>query len=123
MLAFLLALYAIFPPAYVLGPPRLGLPLLSTSAGDGVVQNELWVRIFAERELVFGPFHVAVVSHLGLWNSARNPPERALLYPTYGALLGAWIGVIPIGLDWDRPWQVITSYGLCMPTGKLTQLL
>lgn len=50
LLALLLALYAIFPPAYVLGPPRLGLPLLSTSTGDAVVQNDLWVRIFAERE-------------------------------------------------------------------------
>lgn len=58
LLALLLALYAIFPPAYVLGPPRLGLPFLSTSTGDAVVQNDLWVRIFAERELVIGPFCV-----------------------------------------------------------------
>jgi hypothetical protein len=58
LLALLLALYAIFPPAYVLGPPRLGLPLLSTSTGDAVVQNDLWVRIFAERELVIGPFRL-----------------------------------------------------------------
>jgi GPI ethanolamine phosphate transferase 2/3 subunit F len=50
LLALLLALYTIFPPAYVLGPPRLGLPLLSAPAGDAVVQNDLWVRIFAERE-------------------------------------------------------------------------
>lgn len=50
LLALLIALYAIFPPAYVLGPPRLGLPLLSASAGDAVVQNDVWVRIFAERE-------------------------------------------------------------------------
>jgi hypothetical protein len=60
LLALLLALYAIFPPAYVLGPPRLGLPLLSTSTGDAVVQNDLWVRIFAERELVIEPFRVHV---------------------------------------------------------------
>ncbi|KAH9997006.1 GPI biosynthesis protein family Pig-F-domain-containing protein [Russula vinacea] len=86
LLASLLAIYAIFPPAYVLGPPRLGLPFLSASTGDAVVQNDHWVRIFAERE-------------------ARKPHERALLYPTYGTLLGAWVGVIPIGLDWDRPWQ------------------
>ena len=50
LLASLLAIYAIFPPAYVLGPPRLGLPLLSASTADAVVQNHHWVRIFAERE-------------------------------------------------------------------------
>ncbi|KAJ7764625.1 GPI biosynthesis protein family Pig-F-domain-containing protein [Mycena maculata] len=37
--------------------------------------------------------------------SARTPIERALLYPAAGALAGAWLGVIPIALDWDRPWQ------------------
>lgn len=24
---------------------------------------------------------------------------------TLGALLGAWIGAVPIPLDWDREWQ------------------
>jgi len=30
----------------------------------------------------------------------------------YGACLGAWLGVIPIPLDWDQPWQAwpITVY-------------
>ena len=50
LLASLVAIYAIFPPAYVLGPPRLGLPLLSASTGDAVVQNDHWVRGFSERE-------------------------------------------------------------------------
>jgi hypothetical protein len=45
LLASLLAIYAIFLPAYVLGPPRLGLPLLSASTGDAVVQNDHWVRV------------------------------------------------------------------------------
>ncbi|KAH9173918.1 GPI biosynthesis protein family Pig-F-domain-containing protein [Lactarius sanguifluus] len=85
LLAFLLSIYTVFPPAYTLGPPRLGLPLLSASASSAILQNDLWIRIFVERK--------------------QKPAERCLLYPTYGAFLGAWFGVIPIGLDWDRPWQ------------------
>ena len=33
-----------------------------------------------------------------------------------GAITGAWCGVIPIALDWDRPWQVRT------PNPHLSQL-
>jgi hypothetical protein len=50
LLALLVSVYTVFPPVYVLGPPRLGLPLLSTVAGDAVIQNDLCVRIFVERE-------------------------------------------------------------------------
>ena len=32
--------------------------------------------------------------------------ERALVYPIIGAVCGAWLGAIPVLLDWDRPWQV-----------------
>lgn len=35
----------------------------------------------------------------------ENPIERALVYPVIGTFVGAWIGAIPIALDWDRPWQ------------------
>jgi phosphatidylinositol glycan class F len=28
------------------------------------------------------------------------------MYQGIGTLSGGWIGVIPIALDWDRPWQV-----------------
>lgn len=53
------------------------------------------------------------------FDSAKKPYERALLYPTYGAFLGAWVGVIPIGLDWDRPWQVTTMHAFYMLAGQL----
>ena len=29
-----------------------------------------------------------------------------MVYPALGAVFGCWSGVIPIGLDWERPWQV-----------------
>jgi len=32
--------------------------------------------------------------------------EKTLVYQAIGTLVGSWIGVIPIALDWDRPWQV-----------------
>lgn len=36
----------------------------------------------------------------------RDEFERSLVYPPVGAVLGGWLGAIPIALDWDRPWQV-----------------
>lgn len=32
--------------------------------------------------------------------------EIALVIPAHGAVLGAWLGALPIPLDWDRPWQI-----------------
>ncbi|KAJ7201102.1 GPI biosynthesis protein family Pig-F-domain-containing protein, partial [Mycena pura] len=78
LLALLLALLTVFPPAYTLGAPLL--------APDAVLTRLVWTRLFAEF-------------------SARTPMERALLYPAVGTVLGAWVGAIPIALDWDRPWQ------------------
>lgn len=46
------------------------------------------------------------VSHDGADDRAESPFERALVYPMVGTLCGAWVGVLPICLDWDRPWQV-----------------
>ncbi|THH17997.1 hypothetical protein EW146_g2923 [Bondarzewia mesenterica] len=92
LLSLLLSILTTFVPAYALGPPSLPLPLLSRNAGyapdssAGLIQNNTWIRLFAE----FAP---------------RTPSERALVYPAIGAFMGAWTGAIPIGLDWDRPWQ------------------
>jgi len=35
----------------------------------------------------------------------NEPLEVVLLFPACGAAFGAWLGAIPIPLDWDRPWQ------------------
>ncbi|KAF7343346.1 Phosphatidylinositol-glycan biosynthesis class F protein [Mycena venus] len=75
LLALLISVLTIFPPAYTIGSPS-----------DSVVTRMAWVRLFAE----FG---------------ARTPVERAMLYPAVGTFVGCWLGAIPIALDWDRPWQ------------------
>jgi len=92
-LALNLAILTAFVPSYALGTPSFGvnLPLISSrhsrhDVGSIIVLNNTWVRLFAERK-------------------PKTPVERAITYPALGALSGAWIGVIPIGLDWDRPWQ------------------
>ncbi|KAF8064923.1 GPI biosynthesis protein family Pig-F-domain-containing protein [Lyophyllum atratum] len=80
LLALLISLLVVFPPVYSLGPPRL------SSDSQSVVNRMTWVRLFAEF-------------------SIRTPVERAFVYPAIGTALGCWAGVIPIALDWDRPWQ------------------
>jgi len=83
LLALLLSLLTYFPTARVLGSPSIAM--FKDGQAD-VMLRFTWVRIFAE----FKP---------------RTDTERALLYPVVGTMIGAWCGVIPIGLDWDRPWQ------------------
>ncbi|KAI0672237.1 GPI biosynthesis protein family Pig-F-domain-containing protein [Trametes maxima] len=78
--SLLLAVLTVFPPAYTLGPPSLG------PDSPSLVSRLTWVRLFAEL-------------------SPRSPLERALVYPAVGAVVGNWVGAIPIGLDWERPWQ------------------
>ncbi|KAJ7672492.1 GPI biosynthesis protein family Pig-F-domain-containing protein [Mycena polygramma] len=75
LLALLLSVLVIFPPAYTIGSPS-----------DSLMSWMTWVRLFAEF-------------------SVRTPVERAMLYPAVGTMIGCWLGVIPIALDWDRPWQ------------------
>ncbi|KLO13285.1 hypothetical protein SCHPADRAFT_852771 [Schizopora paradoxa] len=88
-LALLIALLAAFTPAYVLGRPSLA------SNSSSLVHRLTWLRLFVEFSL-------------------RNEFERSLVYPSVGAVVGAWVGAIPIALDWDRPWQawpLTVAYG------------
>lgn len=50
--------------------------------------------------------------------SLRTPLERATVYPVFGSLIGAWVGVIPMALDWDRPWQVSRTRESSKPTAS-----
>ncbi|KAH7876300.1 GPI biosynthesis protein family Pig-F-domain-containing protein [Lentinula edodes] len=78
--ALLLAVLTVVPPAYTFGIPSL------SSDTESLLTRLNWIRMFAEFRIY-------------------NPIERAVVYPAVGAVLGSWLGVIPIALDWDRPWQ------------------
>ncbi|KAF8153303.1 GPI biosynthesis protein family Pig-F-domain-containing protein [Crassisporium funariophilum] len=80
LLALLLSIMTVYSPAFV-----LGVPTLSNNSAS-VVKRWTWIRLFAEL-------------------SMRNAVERALVYPAVGTVVGCWVGIIPIALDWDRPWQ------------------
>ena len=32
--------------------------------------------------------------------------ELAVSVPGHGAVIGAWLGAMPMPLDWEKPWQV-----------------
>jgi len=80
LLALLMSVLMVFTPGYTLGPPTFG------NDSSSVVRRMTWVRLFAE-------------------HSISTPIERAMVYPAIGTVVGCWLGVIPIALDWDRPWQ------------------
>ncbi|TDL13606.1 hypothetical protein BD410DRAFT_705070, partial [Rickenella mellea] len=80
LLSVFLAILVVFPVAYALHTPSFAPDTAS------LVHRLAWTRLFAE---IF----------------PRTALERALVYPACGALLGAWMGALPIALDWERPWQ------------------
>jgi hypothetical protein len=41
-----------------------------------------------------------------LAGGAASREETAVALPALGAVAGAWVGAVPIPLDWDVPWQV-----------------
>jgi len=80
LLALEVSLLTVFTPSFTYGIPSF------KSDTESLVHRMTWIRLFAEL-------------------SPRSPIERALVYPTIACFLGCWAGAIPIGLDWERPWQ------------------
>ncbi|WVQ79352.1 hypothetical protein IAT38_001449 [Cryptococcus sp. DSM 104549] len=78
LLSLHLSILTVWPVIHTLGIPSL--------QDDGIFARFRLTRLFCEFR-------------------TENPIERALVYPPVGALLGAWLGALPIPLDWDRPWQ------------------
>ncbi|KAK4683747.1 GPI ethanolamine phosphate transferase 2/3 subunit F, partial [Tremellales sp. Uapishka_1] len=89
LLAVHLALLLVFPVVHTFGIPSL--------YDQGILDRYRLTRLFCEYK-------------------AESPLERTIVYPVIGTLVGAWCGVLPIPLDWDRPWQ---SYPLTPTIGSI----
>ncbi|OXM78977.1 phosphatidylinositol glycan, class F [Cryptococcus neoformans Bt63] len=93
LLALHLSILTVWAPVYSLGIPSM--------YDQGINARFRMTRLFCQ----FQP---------------ENPIERALVYPVIGTFVGAWIGAIPIALDWDRPWQ---SYPLTVALASILGFL
>ncbi|CAE6337596.1 unnamed protein product [Rhizoctonia solani] len=80
-LAVLLSILTVWTPAYT-----FGLPSLTSQTLKAEERRQKWIGLFVEF-------------------SARSPVDRAVVFPAIGAIVGCWLGVLPMPLDWDRPWQ------------------
>ncbi|KAJ9120099.1 hypothetical protein QFC22_002997 [Naganishia vaughanmartiniae] len=91
------SLLTILPTVYALGIPSL--------YEAGSFERYRLTRLFCELEYVHSLHPLAIAVLTPATFRPRTQLERATVYPVFGALVGAWFGVIPLALDWDRPWQ------------------
>ncbi|KAH7337651.1 GPI biosynthesis protein family Pig-F-domain-containing protein [Rhizoctonia solani] len=80
-LAILLSILTVWTPAYT-----FGLPSITSQTLKAEERRQKWIGLFVEF-------------------SARSPVDRAVVFPAIGAVIGCWLGGLPMPLDWDRPWQ------------------
>jgi hypothetical protein len=48
---------------------------------------------------------VLALRSLFIEDRPRSEAERRVYFPAMGLCVGAWLGSLPMLLDWDRPWQ------------------
>ncbi|ETK87058.1 hypothetical protein F442_08542 [Phytophthora nicotianae P10297] len=76
---------------------------------------DLWMQTLLLAVLLSSCVAMPLALHLGcaprkwldliLELSASNSHELYLVCSSIGAMFGAYVGALPIPLDWDRPWQ------------------
>ncbi|KAG7385036.1 hypothetical protein PHYPSEUDO_001972 [Phytophthora pseudosyringae] len=76
---------------------------------------DLWMQTLLLAVLLASCVTMPLALHLGpaprkwldllLELSVSNTQELYLVCSSIGAMLGAYVGALPIPLDWDRPWQ------------------
>ncbi|KAG8721774.1 hypothetical protein FRC08_010406 [Ceratobasidium sp. 394] len=79
-LALLMTILTVWTPAFTFGLPGFSSTLVDRE------RRQTWVDLFVEF-------------------SVRSPVDRAVVFPAVGAIVGCWLGALPMPLDWDRPWQ------------------
>ncbi|KDE07315.1 hypothetical protein MVLG_02360 [Microbotryum lychnidis-dioicae p1A1 Lamole] len=88
----------------------LGAPLIRSIPETFLLSLLVSILAFLPLAITFGQPHpkkparfvwLRLLSSL----SPQTDLEIALLLPALGALAGAWLGAVPIPLDWDRAWQ------------------
>ncbi|GAA5855967.1 hypothetical protein JCM8547_000434 [Rhodosporidiobolus lusitaniae] len=99
-----LAATAIFHVITVL----LGAPLVSHFSETSLLCLCLSILAILPLSIAIPPLNGSQEQYTWLRLSSLSPNddlELALLLPAVGAIVGCWLGAVPIPLDWDRPWQ------------------
>ncbi|OMO81671.1 GPI biosynthesis protein Pig-F [Corchorus capsularis] len=50
------------------------------------------------------------------WKQTKETIDYMICLPAYGAVIGAWLGALPMPLDWERPWQ---EWPICVTYGAI----
>ena len=90
--------------ALMLFPVCFGAPIFSAWSETGTFCVLLTLLTAYPALLMLGPSPSSLSK---VWSSHSDSPlPSSLLLTWVFSLLGAWLGAVPIPLDWDRDWQV-----------------
>jgi len=82
-----------------------GAPLIET-----ITRSILWGALMSSLTvlptILFMGYNPKKLMRVFLDRSPKTNTERVCLTSSFGAILGTWLGAIPIPLDSDKPWQV-----------------
>ncbi|BGP14427.1 hypothetical protein JCM10213_004550 [Rhodosporidiobolus nylandii] len=87
----------------------LGAPLFSHFTETFLTSLLLSILSITPLSIAIPPFNSTNERYVWLRLFSNFSPlddlEFAVFAPALGAIIGCWLGAVPIPLDWDRPWQ------------------